>query len=182
MHELKPFLVPSFAIANASQDSIALAFGPANVHAFTKRGNGLVALPAELRSTFLITEQLLNGELIGQVLKYLGCIAVAYLNRFVELTQFCVHLQNGMVLKYEVAIAGIGIRQERRLEEVKYEIGHTRFLGQHERLMILRAQVALHPDEVDGVLRLRHCAAKKGGMEVKQGRARAGDWGLGTED
>ena len=86
MHELKPFLVPSFAIADASQDSIALAFGPANVLAHTKRGNGLVALPAELRSTFLITEQLLNGELIGQVLKYLRCIAVAYLNRLIELT------------------------------------------------------------------------------------------------
>jgi len=33
--------------------------------------------------------------------------------------------------------------------------------------VILRAQVALHPDEVDGLLRLRHAVANNGMRSVK---------------
>jgi hypothetical protein len=40
--------------------------------------------------------------------------------------------------------------------------------------VILGAQVALHPDEVDGVLRLRHCVAKKGSSVLNKEGVRTG--------
>jgi hypothetical protein len=160
MHELKPFLIPSFAIADASQDAIAPAFGPTDIHAFTPSGNCLISFPTELCSTFLITKQLLNRELLCVVSKYLGCIAIADLNRFVELTQFCIHLQNGMVLKNEMAVACIGMFHEQRLEAKHNAIGQLCLLGQHEWFMILYPKISLQPHHIDRLF-CRHQEANK---------------------
>ena len=70
--------------------------------------------------------------------------------------QFFIHLRQALILKLQVACACIRVTYNGWLEAKNNEVGQPGLFCQHNRLMILRAQVALYPDEIDVLLRLRH--------------------------
>ena len=62
----------------------------------------------------------------------------------------------------------IGVSNKRWFEAEHDEVGDACFFGQHQRLVVLRAQVALHPDEVDGLLGRWHMYEQGTALIVKQ--------------
>ena len=180
VHKAVPLFVPTFAVFDAALNAVAFAFGPGNSTFIAPPLHSLVAHPREAYAALAVAEYVEDFEVIGYAGEHLNGLTIADVYASIVRLQFFIDLQQAVILKLQVAQAYIGVFDDGRLKAKHDEVGHPGLFGQHERLVILRAQVALHPDEVDGVLRLRHGAAKKGGMEVKQGRARTGDWGLRT--
>ena len=72
------------------------------------------------------------------------------------------------ILKLQMPGTRVGMSDKRRLEAKHDEVGDACFFGQHQRLVVLGAQVALHPDEVDGLLGRWHFYEQGTALIVKQ--------------
>lgn len=89
-------------------------------------------------------------------------LTITDLHRPIVFFQLPVYMQQTLILKLEMPNTGIGVRNYRRLKTIDNEIGDSGLFSQHERFVILRAQVALHPYQVDGVLSGSHARRIKG--------------------
>ena len=90
--------------------------------------------------------------MFGQPRKDLERFAIKNLDTPTRWFQFFIYLQQTMILKLQMPVTGVGVSNKRWFEAEHDEVGDACFIGQNQRLVVLREQVELHPDEVDGLL------------------------------
>jgi hypothetical protein len=157
MHESMPLPVPSFSVFDASLNTVAFAFGPANGVMGAPTSNGFVACPGKTNATFTVAENFSYLEVLRDPLKGIDGLTIEYAHTPIERFQFFVHHHQTLKLKLKMPSARVGVSKNGWLEAEHNEVGHSRFFSQHEWLVILRSQISFQPNNVDGF----HYAAKK---------------------